>query len=196
MSDYTSITDWSFKFANHPHCLQFILALNNTYAEDLDDAAIVLIFTNAHRMIVTTDPIPILWAAIVDVIMISSTVDRAVVVQIINQMLLFAFIGNPGQKYPFCSAVTITKALNMIVAANKTSVVIQLNPVQIFVGEIEVEVEGELQFYVYSFAKMEEKTLKVLPTRTRLNFCLQIEHDPQYNRAYVLDSDAKSSALK
>ena len=43
---------------------------------------------------------------------------------------------------------------------------------------------------------METKTLKVLPTCTRPNFGLQIERDPQYNHAYVLDVDAKSSAAK
>ena len=34
----------------------------------------------------------------------------------------------------------------------------------------EVDVEDKLQFYVYPFAKMEEKILKVLPTCTCLNF--------------------------
>ena len=43
---------------------------------------------------------------------------------------------------------------------------------------------------------MEEKLLKVLPTCTRPNFGLQIKLDPQYDRAYVLDVDAKSSAAK
>ena len=60
----------------------------------------------------------------------------------------------------------------------------------------EVEFADKLQFYVYPFAKMETKTLKVLPTYTSPNFGLHIEHDPQYNRAYVLDIDAKSSAAK
>ena len=43
---------------------------------------------------------------------------------------------------------------------------------------------------------MEEKLLKVLPMCTRHNFGLQIELDPLYGRAYVLDVDAKSSAAK
>ena len=60
----------------------------------------------------------------------------------------------------------------------------------------EVDVAAELHFYVYPFAKMETKTLKVLPTCTSPNFGLQIERDPQYNRAYVLDVAAKSSAAK
>ena len=60
----------------------------------------------------------------------------------------------------------------------------------------EVEVADKLYFYVYPFAKMETKTLKVLPTCTCPNFGLQIECDPQYNRAYILDVDAKSSAAK
>ena len=43
---------------------------------------------------------------------------------------------------------------------------------------------------------MELKLLKVLPSCSRTNFGLVIERDPQYNRAYVLDVDAKSSAAK
>ena len=60
----------------------------------------------------------------------------------------------------------------------------------------EVDVADELQFYVYPFAKMESKLLKVLPSCSRTNFGLVIERDPQYNRAYVFDFDAKSSAAK
>ena len=60
----------------------------------------------------------------------------------------------------------------------------------------EVDVEDELQFYVYPFAKMEKKLLKVLPTCSRPNFGLKIELDTQYGRTYVLDVDAKSSTTK
>ena len=44
--------------------------------------------------------------------------------------------------------------------------------------------------------KMEEKLMKVLPTCSCPNFGLKIERDPQYNRVYVLDVDAKSSTAK
>ena len=60
----------------------------------------------------------------------------------------------------------------------------------------EVDVEDELQFYIYPFTKIEEKLLKVLPTCSCPNFCLKNEFDPQYGRAYVLDVDTKSSAAK
>ena len=60
----------------------------------------------------------------------------------------------------------------------------------------EVDVADELQFYLYPFAKMETKTMKVLPTCSSPNFGLTIERDPHYNRAYVLDVAAKSSAAK
>ena len=62
----------------------------------------------------------------------------------------------------------------------------------------EVYVEDKLKFYFYSFAKMEEKVLKVLPTvRVLIRIVwLKIGLDPQYGRAYVLDVDAKSSAAK
>ena len=49
----------------------------------------------------------------------------------------------------------------------------------------EVDVANKLQFYLYPFDKMETKTLKVLPTCISPNFGLTIEHDPQYNRAYL-----------
>ena len=43
---------------------------------------------------------------------------------------------------------------------------------------------------------MESKLIKVLPSCFCPSFGLKIEHDPQYNRAFVLDVDAKSSAAK
>ena len=60
----------------------------------------------------------------------------------------------------------------------------------------EVDIEDQLQFYIYPFVKMEEELLKALPTCTCPNFSLQIKLDPQYSPAYVLDVDAKSSAAK
>ena len=60
----------------------------------------------------------------------------------------------------------------------------------------EVNVGEELKFYIYPFTKMESKQLRVLSTCSSPNFGLFIERDPQYNRAYVLDVDAKSSAAK
>jgi len=59
-----------------------------------------------------------------------------------------------------------------------------------------VNVEEKLQFHVYTFAKMEENRLKVLPMCSRPNFGLKIELGPQYSCAYVLDVDAKLSAAK
>ena len=134
MADYTSLTDWSYKFANHPHCEPFDVVLNNIYSEDFDNAVVDRIFTDANKTLFATNIIPVLRAAIIDIIMISSTADRAVVATIINQMLLFEFFGNPGRKYPIRSTATVTKALNVSVATNRTDIVLQLNPVQVFVG--------------------------------------------------------------
>ena len=100
MVDYTSLTDWSFKFANHPHCEPFGVALNNPYYEDFDNPVVDGFFTNTNRTLVTADAITVLHSAIIDIIMISSTADCTVVAPIINQMLLFGFFGNPAQKYP------------------------------------------------------------------------------------------------
>ena len=59
-----------------------------------------------------------------------------------------------------------------------------------------VDVEEKLQFYVHSFAKIENKTLESTHNVFCPNFGLKIEVDPQYGCAYVLDVDAKSSASK
>ena len=116
-----------------PHCLPFSVALNNTYSEDFDDAVIVLIFTDANRTFVATNAFSIIIAAIIDIIMISSTADWDVVAPIISQMLLLGYFCQPAQKYPPRSTATITKVLNVSVAANKTAVVIYLNPASVFV---------------------------------------------------------------
>ena len=129
MTDYTSITDWSFKFADHPHCLPFGVALNNTYSEDFDDAVVAQILTDSTRTIVAADAILTFNAAIINIIMYSSTADCTVVAPIINQMLLFGYFGHPPQKYSIRSPATITKALNISVATTRTAIVIQLNPV-------------------------------------------------------------------
>ena len=49
---------------------------------------------------------------------------------------------------------------------------------KLFAEPEEVDVANELQFYLYPFAKMETKILKVLPTCTSPNFGLPIERDP------------------
>ena len=59
-----------------------------------------------------------------------------------------------------------------------------------------VDVEDELQFYVYPLAKIEIKLLKVILPCSCPNFGFKIELDPQCNCAYVLDVDIKSSAAK
>ena len=175
MTNYTSITDLASKFANHPHCPPFNVALNNTYTKDFDDAVIVPIFTNANRMLVATDVVPIIQAAIMDIILIVSTADKAVIAPIIKQILIlgfwptdskiltlfcshcpkgfkcfcccqqncccylskssigFRFLANWLKKSLLRSAVTVPKALNVSVAANKTDVVIYLNPASVFV---------------------------------------------------------------
>ena len=89
IADYTSLIDWSFKFADHPHCEHFGVALNNTFSEDFDNAVVDGFFTNTNKTLVIADAFTVLHAAIIDIIMISSTANRNVVAQIINQMLVF-----------------------------------------------------------------------------------------------------------
>ena len=58
----------------------------------------------------------------------------------------------------------------------------------------EVDTDDEFRFFVYPFAQMEERTLNV--SCSRRNFGLNIELDPLYGRAYVIDVESKSSAAK
>ena len=58
----------------------------------------------------------------------------------------------------------------------------------------EVEADKILQFYVYPFTKMEEKTLRVRPSCACTNFGLTLEQDHHYGQAYATDASDKSSA--
>ena len=57
----------------------------------------------------------------------------------------------------------------------------------------EVNANGIVRFYVYPFAKIKEKTLRVRPSCNSANFGLKLEQDPQYGHAYVTDVVGKSS---
>ena len=105
-----------FKFLDHPLCPAFSAALNNTYAEPLDDSIVTQLFTNANQAIIATNAITVIRTAIIDTIMISSTADCTLVAQIVNSMLLFAYCGNPAQKYPLCSMRTVTTAFDTTVS--------------------------------------------------------------------------------
>ena len=60
MTIYTSINEWSFRFANHPHCQSFGLTLNIIYSEGFDNAVVGQIFTDANKTIVASDVIAII----------------------------------------------------------------------------------------------------------------------------------------
>ena len=127
MTDYTTITNYSFSFSDHPTCPAFSTTLNNTGSEPFVKNIAVSLFTNTAKTTVATDIIPVLHAAIIDTVMISFTADQTIVAPISNSMLLFAYGGNPSRKFMLCSVGTITTAFNATVAANRHAVIIQLN---------------------------------------------------------------------
>ena len=55
------------------------------------------VFTDATRATVSVDTIPGIRNAIIDVILLTSTADRAVVAPIINHMLISVKQGNPSK---------------------------------------------------------------------------------------------------
>jgi len=98
MTNYTSITQYSFSFAPHPTCGTFCAAMNNAYSEDFDPAVVATFFTDAARTQVVPDVIPIIRAAIIDTIMLSTTAPRPVVAPIVNIMALFGMFHRPPRK--------------------------------------------------------------------------------------------------
>ena len=133
MTDFTPITDWSFKFANHPHCPAVVIALNNTYAEDVEAAAIDSIFTDANRTVVVANVINVIRGAIVDTILLLSSDDQTVVAPIINHTPLFGLFSNPSQKIALPSAGSFSSTLNATITATKTGIVVWINTASIWV---------------------------------------------------------------
>ena len=127
MTNFTSITQYSFEFSPHPTCRSFGTALNNSYAEDFEPAVVATFFTDAARTTVVPNVITVIRAAIIDIVLLSSTTNRTVVVPIINHMPLFGNCGIPPRKFAIRSTTTLTTALEAIVAATQTVLVIKLN---------------------------------------------------------------------
>ena len=132
MTNYTTITDYPFKFCDHPLCSNFSNSLNNTYAEPFENTVIDWFFTNANKTAVANDVIAVIRTAIIDTILVSSTTDRIVFVPIINQILLFAFGENPNQNFSVQTTNTITTYFNTVVTDGHTTVVFQLNTASFF----------------------------------------------------------------
>ena len=52
-----------------------------------------------------------------------------------------------------------------------------------------------VQFYIYLFAEMEERTLTVKTNCIKSTFGLILARDPQYSQAYIVDINKKSSVV-
>ena len=128
MTDYTTITQYSFSFAHHPTCPTFSNAMNNAYSEDFDPAVVATFFTDTARTQVVPNVVAVIRAAIIDTVMLSTTATRPVVAPIVNIMALFGHFGTPTpQKLPLRSTTTFTTALDAVIAATQTVVVIKIN---------------------------------------------------------------------
>ena len=169
MTDYTTITNYSFSFSDHPTCPAFSTTLNNTGSEPFVKNIAVSLFTNTAKTTVATDIIPVLHAAIIDTVMISFTADQTIVAPISNSMLLFAYGGNPSRKFMLCSVGTITTAFNATVAANRHAVIIQLNIATVSVDP-------------HNFTVMDFGGLSLTgPIRHTTYYRTKIDHSPNEN---------------
>ena len=133
MTNYTTITDYSFKFCDHPFCPIFSNSLNNMYAEPFENTVTDQLFTNANKTTVVNDALVVIRSGIIDTIFILSTADRTIVSSSVNQMHLFAFDGNPHRKFPVWSPNTITTYFNAVIGAGHTYAIFQLNTASVFV---------------------------------------------------------------
>ena len=75
MPDFTSITEYSFRFAEHHQAPALDSSLNSTYSEPVDDTVTVHFFTDNLRTVVAPDAISKIRIAIVDSIEDCSTAD-------------------------------------------------------------------------------------------------------------------------
>ena len=133
MTDFTSITDWSFQFPVHLHCKTYHATLNDIYSEPLEPAVVDNLFTTVAKTTVTPNAIATIRAGIVNTIRVTSTADRIVIVPIINQMLIFATCGTPTKRFPIRSPATFTAALNATIAAVHATRVIRFSTTLIYV---------------------------------------------------------------
>ena len=65
MINYATITDWSFRFADHLHCRSFGNTLNNTYSEPLEIPVINGIFIDANKTTGANNMITVIRTAII-----------------------------------------------------------------------------------------------------------------------------------
>ena len=75
MFNFTTITEYSFKFGPHHLSPTFAFTLNNTYYEQFDAAVITSFFTDTARTAVAQDIITKIRNAIIDTIELNSQVD-------------------------------------------------------------------------------------------------------------------------
>ena len=94
------------------------------------------LFTDATRVTVSTDAVVGLRNAIIDMVLLTSTADQAVVAPILNHMLLsvrVAVTGSAIRKYAVRTPSTLTTTLTAVIASTATRVCFQLNTAPIFV---------------------------------------------------------------
>ena len=132
MTDFTTLTDFSFRFNPHPHSEPLDDALNDTYSKPFEDATVAAFYTTAGRTTLVPDIVARLCAAVIDIIDATSQADRTVIASIINGLILSVKFGQ--RRFPLRSPATITKALLAHTTVNKTGIVVFLNTVSLHIA--------------------------------------------------------------
>ena len=132
MTDFTTLTDFSFRFDPHPHSEPLAVALDNTYSEPFEDATVVAFFTDTGRTALVPDIVARLCTAIIDIIDATSQADRAVIAPIINSLILGVQVVT--RQFLLRSPGTFRTALLAHIRPGRTSVVVSLNTVSLYIA--------------------------------------------------------------
>ena len=127
MSNFPTITEYSFKVGPHHLRTTFASILNNMYVEQFDNAITTSFFTDTAQTAVAEDIITKIRNGIIDAIEINSQTDLLNIAPIINSMFLYAICGKLTRRIPFRTPSSMTSALVAAVAAGETTVIITLN---------------------------------------------------------------------
>ena len=95
MTNFSTITEYSFKFSQHSHGTSFHTALNNTYAELFEDTVVNRLFMDDGCTTIAINITIVLRTTIIDTILLSSQSDYITIASIVKHVLLFSYLGLP-----------------------------------------------------------------------------------------------------
>ena len=131
--NYTTITEYSFKYGPHHQCNDFASTLNKTYSEQFDNAVAESFFIDVNYTPAAPDIIAKIRNAIIDTIKINGQVNHTTIAPIINSILLYSQVGRPARRFPFQTPSSITSTLTVAIVSLETMVVICLYSASLFV---------------------------------------------------------------